>query len=190
MREQINLKKDFLKWLVAFFVLEVFIAKVGLNVKDKFSWSYNYTLIPIFFILTGLALKWKLLEIEKKSAALAIAFIVLCKLMFNGIPNKFIFNSNLIWQLFPSFFEEVLFRGILLKNLAEFELKNKYLMISRFPVISIIFTCVIFAAMHPPETFSMMFDNSLYFSLLFLVTKSYLAVGCEHFLQNTSANFW
>ncbi|MFK7825142.1 MAG: CPBP family glutamic-type intramembrane protease [Oligoflexales bacterium] len=184
------MNKNFIKWLIAFVVLEMVLARLALQVKTSLGWRYNYALIPIFIILTWLALKWSLLEIEKKSAALAVVFVLFLKLVLNGIPLKISLNSNLIWQLFPSFFEEVIFRGILFKNLAEFELNNKYLRLGKFPAISMIAVCFIFAAGHPVETFFNVFDASLYFSMMYVFTKSYVAVGLDHFLQNTYSNFW
>ena len=185
-----GLCRNFIKWFIAFVALEMILARVGLQIKNSLGWSYNYTLIPIFLTLTILAMRWGLIELEKKSAILAVVFVISLKFLLNGVPKTFHLNGNLIWQLFPSFFEEVIFRGILFKNLSEFELKNKYLKVSNFPALSMIFVCLIFAVGHPPNTFFAIFDASLYFCLMYIFTKSYLAVGFDHYLQNTYGNFW
>ena len=184
------MNKKFFIWLIGFFILEFGFAKLGLQVKRFYQWDYNYFLPIIFICLTLTAVKWELIAKEPLKIALtAISFIICVKIIYNGLPNTLILNNNLIWQIFPSFFEEIIFRGILLKNLAEIEENIKFLSFSKFPFVSILIVSAIFATLHP-QSFAATFDMSVYFSLIFLVTRSYWACGVEHFLQNIYGNLW
>ena len=154
------MNKKFFIWLVLFFILEFGFASLGLQLKKYYQWDFNYFLPIIFVCLTLMAVKWELIGKEPLKITLtAILFIVCVKVVYNGLPNTLLINKSLIWQLFPSFFEEIIFRGILLKNLAEIEGNIKFLSFSKFPFVSILIVSAIFAVGHP-QRFAATFDIS------------------------------
>lgn len=189
------MKKKFFLWLFLFLILEVFLAKfLRLTPLDNFfKGDYNYPLIFVYIILSFAAFKWRLLELEKvKVFVPAILFILTLKFIINGKPAGILVNGNLIWQVFPSFFEEILFRGVMLKNFMFIEKTLWPFKLLNFPFVSIILTAFIFSSLHfnSPNMFRHVFEASIYFSLIYFFTKSYLACGLEHYLGKVYPSLW
>lgn len=185
------MKKHFFYWLVLYFLFYFGLAQYGLQLKNLNGWTYNYTLPVVYFFLTFFAVKWGLLAKESFSKALpACLFVLLFQLAFYGAPHHYTYDRELAWQLLPSFFEEVIFRGTFLYNLGQIEKNIKPLSFLKFPLFSILIVSYIFTILHPAARFSGVFEMSVWFSLIFLVTGSYLGAGLFHYISNIADHFW
>ena len=157
--------------------------------KKSSGWDYNYPLIPGYFLLTYLSVRWNLLEKESLRSFLPALILVLSlRFIMYGVPTKIILNKTFLIQIFPSFFEEILFRGVLLRGLAFIE--KDFFRNWNFPFLSVIIVSLFFAYLHPPQRFPGAFEVSVFWCLLYLGTRSYLGAGMDHFLSNVGENIW
>ena len=183
------MKVRFFVWCALLVLFYFLVFNLGLPLKKNYGWDWNYTLLPGFFLLTYLAIRWNLLEKESFRTFLpALAIVLSLKFVMYGIPQKIILNKHLLIQIFPSFFEELLFRGVLLRGLSFLE--KDFFKGRNFPFLSVIVVSLFFAYLHPPERFAGAFELAIFWCVLFLATRSYLGAGVDHFLSNVGGNIW